>query len=400
MSSIVLATEDERLLRAVAAPLTSAGFSVLTCVTAGDALALLAQRDTRLVLVDGRLNDLDAPLFAKVAKAVPHEPAVRSLHKKVRPLRAAELGDPLLRLARRHATPVLSAEERELVGLLGLGAEALTTLRQLGHNPLPLRIEGEPGTGKEQVARFVHRLSTPESPFVVLRAGEEPELSTEHPGTIYLEGLHRHTDIVALLQLSLARGWRVIGSSRRRHEPDREGMAWTHIRLRPLRERPKDLRPLTRLYLRRYRKRLGLPSRRIHKGLWVALEAHTWPVNLRELESFVVQAATSARGTALSPATLPRRVMERLTPEGRQTEEGRAFERVVEDRLRPVVLRFESGDGPTLHRMVVDATERALFRLVLARTGGNQKAAAELLGLARNTLRTRMDRLDPFEEQG
>lgn len=395
----MLATDDEPLFRAAADPLTAAGFSVRTCVTAADALALLAHAETRLLLLDGRLPDLNGQLFSDVAKALPHEPAVRAVAAKCAPFRVAELGDSLIRLARRQASPTLSAEERELADLMGLGEDTLPLMRGLGQNPLPLRIMGEAGTGKEQVARLVHKLSAPQAPFVVLRPGEEPELSAANPGTLYLERLPRHTGIIPLLQVALARQWRVIGSSRRAHEPEREGLAWTHLHVRPLRERPKDIRPLTRLYLRRYRKRLGLPSRRVANALWRALEAHSWPGNLRELESFVVQAATSARGTALSPASLPRRVMERLTPEGRQSEEQRAFERVVEERLRPVVAQFEAGDGPTLHRMVVDGTERALFRLALSRTGGNQKAAAELLGLARNTLRAKMQRLDPFEEE-
>ena len=42
-----------------------------------------------------------------------------------------------------------------------------------------------------------------------------------------------------------------------------------------------------------------------------------------------------------------------------------------------------------LHRLVIEATERALLGVVMGRTGGNQKGAAEMLGLARNTLRTK-----------
>lgn len=42
---------------------------------------------------------------------------------------------------------------------------------------------------------------------------------------------------------------------------------------------------------------------------------------------------------------------------------------------------------------MIDAAERALLRLVLARTKGNRKAAAQLLGLARNTLQTHLLRL-------
>ena len=44
------------------------------------------------------------------------------------------------------------------------------------------------------------------------------------------------------------------------------------------------------------------------------------------------------------------------------------------------------GAALDLHTLVVESTERALLRLVLTRTAGNQKAAAQMLGLARNTL--------------
>jgi len=76
-----------------------------------------------------------------------------------------------------------------------------------------------------------------------------------------------------------------------------------------------------------------------------------------------------------------------------------AYERMVENRLRPVVQHFEHSDeSPTLYRLVLDATERALIRITLNQTGGNQKAAAHQLGIARNTLRERLSRLDPFGE--
>ena len=67
------------------------------------------------------------------------------------------------------------------------------------------------------------------------------------------------------------------------------------------------------------------------------------------------------------------------------------FESVVEARLRPLVARVEPGARVPLHKISVQATERALIRLMLARTGGDQKAAAELLGIARNTFRAKAE---------
>ena len=51
-------------------------------------------------------------------------------------------------------------------------------------------------------------------------------------------------------------------------------------------------------------------------------------------------------------------------------------------RLLPVVRTFTPGPGEGLHALVVRSAERALIQLVLARTQGNRKAAATLLGVA------------------
>ena len=65
------------------------------------------------------------------------------------------------------------------------------------------------------------------------------------------------------------------------------------------------------------------------------------------------------------------------------------FEDAAEERLREVVGQYTPGPGTTLHGLVMDSAERALLRLALGRTGGNRKASAALLGIARNTLASR-----------
>jgi DNA-binding protein Fis len=58
-----------------------------------------------------------------------------------------------------------------------------------------------------------------------------------------------------------------------------------------------------------------------------------------------------------------------------------------------VVRAWSPGPEDTLHALVIRSAERALFQLVLARTQGNRKAAATLLGVARNTLQQRIETL-------
>ncbi len=61
--------------------------------------------------------------------------------------------------------------------------------------------------------------------------------------------------------------------------------------------------------------------------------------------------------------------------------------------LRSLNEYFDNLDGAkphALHEMVLQATERPLIKFAIERTNGNQSAAAELLGINRNTLRKKL----------
>ena len=120
MPSIALLTENETIKEQVEPLLLSAGFAVQNCMSNGEALLKLSQPGTRLLLVDGDIDDIDGDLLTRAARALPHEPAVRLIHGSCKPLRRVESGEPLVRLARRLAMPELSAEERQLIELQGI----------------------------------------------------------------------------------------------------------------------------------------------------------------------------------------------------------------------------------------------------------------------------------------
>jgi len=152
------------------------------------------------------------------------------------------------------------------------------------------------------------------------------------------------------------------------------------------------------LYLDAYVAQLALGPKRFDADLWSHLSAHSWPGNQRELEAFVVRALTSAQQPTVSWGRLPPSVQALLDPGLQAQAATQGFEHLVEDHLRPLVERYHADGAPlALHRLVIDATERALVRVAL-QVAGNQKAAATLLGVARNTLRERIARLDPEGE--
>lgn len=402
MNAIVVATADEDLRRETLAALAAEGRAAATCAAWSDAVSLAAHATTKLVLVDGELPGASGPLLVALAQSLPHRPLLRVLRGELPPIEPLVSTGQLARFAGELSEPVLTRDEQRLVELLGIGPDPLVLLQQLARSPMPVRVQGERGTGKRLIAQLVHRLADDRRPFVVRQPTDEPAVRSGEPGTLYLENLEQHPPEAVLNTLALAEatGWRVMAGSRDAPSPRREGMAWTHVHVRPLRERPQDVRPLFRAYLDRYRQRLGLPTRRVGARLWDLVERYPWPGNHRELETFVVQAATSARGSTISVETLPKRVLAMLDASERDRGERRAFEELVEARLRPVVQHYApSTAGPTLYGLVIDATERALLRVALGHVAGNQKKAAELLGIARNTLRERVARLDPFNEE-
>jgi len=67
-----------------------------------------------------------------------------------------------------------------------------------------------------------------------------------------------------------------------------------------------------------------------------------------------------------------------------------SLERLIYDRLKPVMPQLEKGYNGGLHQCVMDLVERPLIRLVLEQTQGNQCRAAEVLGINRNTLRKKI----------
>ncbi len=230
-----------------------------------------------------------------------------------------------------------------------------------------------------------------------LAAGESPDLEAGLPGALYLLKLDEWSpeDLRALEARAGKAGWRLLGGTRNR-AADHGGLdGWTGLRLQPLRERHDDLKALTRLYVERYRRQQGLPRRRLARSMWPLILSHQWPGNARELENFALHLVTACPGPTITARDLPASVVALLesAPHAALREQAGSFEELVESRLRPMVQQYEPGSEVGLYRLTIEATERALLRLALSRTGGNQKAAAVMLGIARNTLRTKAEAL-------
>ena len=149
------------------------------------------------------------------------------------------------------------------------------------------------------------------------------------------------------------------------------------VQVPPLRDRPEELAPLVRAFVEDAALRARRPVPRIADAVWSALEGYHWPGNIRELRN-VVERAVLLAGERIEPEHLPLEKLEMPTA-------------VVA--APPLAVRDETAPDTSLRRDLA-AVERQHIIDALTRCGGNQTAAARLLGMSRRTLSSRLDVLD------
>ena len=136
-----------------------------------------------------------------------------------------------------------------------------------------------------------------------------------------------------------------------------------HIHVPPLRDRPKDLEPLTRALAGAYAQKHGARAKKISAEALRYLKSYDFPGNVRELGNIIERAVIVADGAAIEPRHLPDGLRAAAERRGRDN--------------RP----------PTLAEIEAD-----YIREVLATTKGNKTEAARILGISRKNLYERLAR--------
>ncbi|MGH7319755.1 MAG: sigma-54-dependent transcriptional regulator, partial [Candidatus Rokuibacteriota bacterium] len=290
----------------------------------------------------------------------------------------------------RRAIPSLAAPRPPLtiVGDSVATARICESVERLGRAcPRGILIVGEDGVGKTWLARALHVASGRRMAPCLLHccvASDHPEvdllgivgkaasglLVAAHGGTLVLDEVAQlqvdvQMRLLQRLEESAQGSPLIIGLTRvATTAPLGAWLGRATITIPPLRDRPSDVLPLARYFLAMSSQAL----RRTYEGFTTGAEhdllAHTWPGNVRELKEAVGHAAHEAPGVRIRPEHLPlsMRSTTPLAPGGTGTSG-----------LRPL-------------REIEDA----YINHVLASTGGNRSRAARILGVARETLRTRM----------
>lgn len=327
------------------------------------------------------------------------------------------------------------AEKDEGLPLIGRSTPMQSVYRVISrvmNNDLTILIEGESGTGKDLAARAIHQLGKrKKGPFVpvTLAALQREQIEDElfgggkgrgrvreaDGGTLFLDEVG---DMPLEAQMRLVRflqdgafsqtgenlDVRIIASTKHdlRALVDqglfREDLYYrlnvVSLALPPLRERKDDIPDLATAFLVRAKKE-GLPEKQLDKSAFDLLVAYDWPGNVRELENVI------RRLSALSPEPVisAREVERELRSASSRGVGEKEFEQEIEALLsRHFIPALNAdpdrdADAGHIYQTVIDQVERPLIKLALAATSGNKVRAAALLGLNRNTLRSKINSL-------
>jgi two-component system response regulator AtoC len=151
------------------------------------------------------------------------------------------------------------------------------------------------------------------------------------------------------------------------------------IRVPPLRERPEDIEPLVRAFVRTYSERYGMDQVHVEPALIDAFKAYSWPGNVREVENTVARLLALTADDRLTLA-----LWRSLTEETRQSG--------------PVSLIPSSGTGDPGPghplRARVESFERAIISAEFVAANKNQSETARRLGVSRPAL---IEKLHKYE---
>ena len=152
------------------------------------------------------------------------------------------------------------------------------------------------------------------------------------------------------------------------------------VNLPPLRERKEDVGELVAHFLDRYSAEFGTGSRMISPEAAETLAAHDWPGNVRELENTIKRLLVLSPDSVISAEDAENAIETRRARAPGEDVDGEA------GRLLRAMLEDADLSSRNVHREIVGRLEKKLIEIVLERTGGNAKRAAEILGINRNTL--------------
>ncbi len=309
----------------------------------------------------------------------------------------------------------------EFIGSSALMERVFTTIRKVAPTPATVLITGANGTGKELVARAIHRLSPRRGhPFVALNCGAMSEAILESElfghvrgaftgavasregrfeyadkGTIFLDEIG---DMPLGLQVKLLRviqerevvrvganeprpvDVRIIAATNRNLEDEvksgnfREDLYYrlkvVHIQMPDLRDRREDIPELAARFIADANEAFGRDIRGLDPEALQELKSFDWPGNVRQLKNVIETMVVLSSGDVLGKADIP----DDLKAEGQPST---------------ALLPLEAFDGLSLSKI-----EDYMIRQYLEKFEGNRAKVAAALGISERTLYRKLKEYD------
>ncbi|MEE8349616.1 MAG: sigma-54 dependent transcriptional regulator [Acidobacteriota bacterium] len=452
MESILVVDDEQSMLEFMEIALTKEGCEV-SCVQDGkEALKILSKKSGfDLVISDLRIGAFDGLELLKKSKSVDpdmpfifmtayasSETAIEALKMGAfdyitKPFQVEDLRN-LIRNALKarnlqHQVTQLKKQHIQDDGLVGTSPPMLAIYKLIGTiapTDTTVLISGASGTGKELVARAIHRASpAPENPFISINCGAFPETLLESElfgyvkgaftgavaekkglfeaaigGTLFLDEVGEmpppmQVKILRALQEKKIRRvggtteipveTRLIAATNQELEKlVKEGtfredlyyrLAVIPIHIPSLRKRKPDIVPLVRHFIQKYNDRLSSDIQGVTENALACLESYAWPGNVRELENVIERAVTLETGELIRKDRLPENVRGEATPQ----------------EVNLPLLSQEEGLDLEIYLKDI---ERQIIGQALQLTEGNQTRAAELLHISYRSLRHRIETLE------
>ena len=340
--------------------------------------------------------------------------------------------------------PVQRGEHADKVEpLVGNCPAMQETYRQIGRvasKDVTVLILGESGTGKEVAARAVYRHSQRANrPYLAINCAAIPESLLESElfghekgaftgadrtrigrfeqcdgGTLFLDEIG---DMTPLMQTKVLRvlqdqqfervggttpirtNVRLIAATNRNlTEMMKEGTfrsdlyfrlnAYT-ISLAPLRNRIGDLPLLVSHFLHHFSSARNKSVRAVSEEAMRLLSEYSWPGNIRELQGVLKYAIIESTGPVILPEFLPDSIQHAIRPRPFSISATQSSE----DPLVQFIQQRLHAGTESLYDEIVQPLERQMFMELLKQVRGNMSRAAEVLGIARSTVRTKLTAL-------
>lgn len=442
---ILVADDDEGIRLLMSELLKKEGLSFDIARDGEEAVVLLSSSDYSLVLLDEkmpRMNGLDVlsrmkamGLRMPVIMITAHgsrELAMRAIEEGAYDFFTKPVDVDVVRTVIRRALEKYGLQQ----GLDSLRADieektlvvaespamkkALSLARKVAETDVTVFISGESGSGKELLARVIHRLGRRRNgPFISVNCAAIPEGLLESElfgyekgaftgafrqhtgkfelalgGTIFLDEIG---DLTLNLQAKLLRALqdkeierlggktpikvdiRVISATNRDIQrlvsegAFREDLLYRirvfEIEMPPLRERRQDVPALCAMFLKKYSSDIGKDIRGISNDALKLLMAYRWPGNVREMENVIQRAI--------------------IVEEGRQLTKG-TISGILEETVSAPSARQETLGAKEKMRIARDEEEKRLIEDALNQSKWKRQEAADILGISRKNLFLKM----------